>query len=155
MAYEHTQHGKVHWLLYIAGVAGLAGIGSGMLAKPPAPIIVGSVAALAVISLVLAVAASMHWLRVRELGDDLEVRFGPLPIFGTRIAYRDITDAAPDRTTIFDCCGVHWGPGRGWTFAVRGFRCVRLSLGRKTVRIGTDDVDGLLAHLRSRMSKPA
>jgi hypothetical protein len=30
-------------------------------------------------------------------------------------------------------------PGHGWTYNFWGFGCVKLTLGRKIVRVGTDD----------------
>ena len=47
---------------------------------------------------------------------------------------------------------LYFVPGRGWTYNLSGFNCVKLSVGRKTVRIGTDDVQGLLAFLDGKVT---
>jgi hypothetical protein len=41
-------------------------------------------------------------------------------------------------------------PGRGWTYNVWGFACVKLTLGRKIVRVGTDDADELAKVIREK-----
>jgi hypothetical protein len=96
-------------------------------------------------------------LTVRDEGTRLAVRFGPIPLFGTSVAYSDITEVAAARSSFLDGWGVHWTPGRGWIYNLWGFGCVRIGLGRKTVRIGTDDVEGLVRFLNSRLesAKPA
>ena len=43
--------------------------------------------------------------------------------------------------------GIHYFPGRGWTYNIWGFACVKLTLGRKIIRVGTDDADGLARFL--------
>jgi hypothetical protein len=37
--------------------------------------------------------------------------------------------------------------GRGWTYNIWGFGCVKLTLGRKVIRVGTDDADELAKFL--------
>ena len=46
--------------------------------------------------------------------------------------------------------GVETGPhvGRGWTYNIWGFACVKLKLGRKIIRVGTDDTDRLAKVIR-------
>ena len=36
-------------------------------------------------------------------------------------------------------------PGRGWTYNLWGFDCVKLTLGRKIIRVGTNDAEGRVA----------
>jgi hypothetical protein len=50
-----------------------------------------------------------------------------------------------------DGWGIHYVPFRGWTYNLWGFDCVVLQLGSKTVRIGTDDADNLLAFLERQI----
>ena len=46
---------------------------------------------------------------------------------------------------------IHCIPGRGWTYNLWGFDCVVVRQGNKTTRVGTDDVAGLLAFLRTKV----
>ena len=61
-----------------------------------------------------------------------------------RIRYADITGVEVGRPSILDGWGIHFMPGRGWTYNVWGFACVKLTLGRKVIRVGTDDAEGLV-----------
>ena len=51
--------------------------------------------------------------------------------------------------TVFVSIGdglVPWWPfalGHGWTYNIWGFACVKLTLGRKIIRVGTYDAEGL------------
>ena len=54
-------------------------------------------------------------------------------------------------TSILDGWGIHYIPGRGWTYNVWGFACVKLTLGRKVIRVGTDDADELAKAIRAKM----
>jgi len=89
-------------------------------------------------------------LRITEQADCLRVRFGPLPLFGTTVRYAHVRSVVRARSTVLDGLGVHWFPGRGWTFNVWGFDCVELRTDRGLVRLGTDDPDGLVQHLAQR-----
>lgn len=89
-------------------------------------------------------------LRVEEQEDRLRVRFGPLPLFGTSVRYAHVRAVARARSSLLDGLGVHWFPGRGWTFNVWGFDCVELHTDRGLVRIGTDDPDELVRHVAQR-----
>ena len=64
-----------------------------------------------------------------------------------------VTSIEPGRTSIIDGWGIHYIPGRGTTYNLWGFGCVKLSLGRKAFRIGSDDVDNLVAFLRRKSSQ--
>ncbi len=110
-------------------------------------------AALAGVFLVFA--ASFASLRVEDAGDHLRVRFGPLPIFGTRIPYSTITEVEAGRTRPIDGWGIHYIPWRGWTFNLWGWRCVKLRCDGRTVRIGTDDPANLERFLRARIARQA
>ena len=43
--------------------------------------------------------------------------------------------------------GIPFMPGRGWTYNIWGFACVKLTLGRKIIRVGADDADELAKFL--------
>ena len=103
------------------------------------------------LSLVFLPFCFMH-LRVRDEGDRLSVRFGPIGLFGRRIRYSAITAVEAGRSRFLDGWGVHWIWGRGWIYNLWGFDCAVIHLGRKTVRVGTDDVAGLVAFLQSKVS---
>ena len=102
----------------------------------------------------IVIGLSFMQLTVRDEQDALAVRFGPLPLFFTRIPYDKIRSVEPDRTTLLDGWGIHYLPGRGTTFNIWGFHCVRVELENRTIRIGTDDVENLVAFLRQRISRP-
>ena len=67
-----------------------------------------------------------------------------------RIRYADITGVEIGRTGIIDGWGIHYIPGRGWTYNLWGFDCVKLTLGRKIIRVGTDDAEDLVKFLREK-----
>ena len=48
---------------------------------------------------------------------------------------------------------IHYIPFRGWTYNLWGFACVKLTLGRKIVRVGTDDADELAKVVREKMGR--
>ena len=47
---------------------------------------------------------------------------------------------------------IHYFPGRSWTYNLWGFAWVKLTLGRKIIRVGTDDADELAKVIREKMS---
>ena len=144
--YQHTQVGRIHWLVAAIGVFEVA---IGLLAETPS-----YVAWLLVVigTSFLVLAASFRRLTVREAGERLELRFGPLPLFRRTVAYAAITSFEVTRSRWVDGFGVHWVPGRGWTWNLWGFDCVELQTLRGPLRIGSDDVQGLAAHLAERVS---
>lgn len=89
-------------------------------------------------------------LHITEQPDHLRVRFGPLPWSGTSVRYAHVRGVRRARSTMLDGLGIHWFPGRGWTFNLWGFDCVELQTDRGLVRLGTDDPDGLVQHLVQR-----
>jgi hypothetical protein len=90
-------------------------------------------------------------LTIRDEGEHLAVRYGPLPCFRRMIPYVEISSADPDRTSWLDGWGIHWVPGRGYTYNLWGFGCVRLVTRGRVIRIGSDDVDNLLNFIRQRI----
>jgi len=111
-------------------------------------VLLGSVVAM------LLLALAFHSMTVQDEGDCLAIRFGPLPLFSKRIPYSAITAVEPGRTSIVDGWGIHYVPGRGWTYNLWGFGCVKVSLGKKVIRIGSDDVDNLVSFLRDQIKRP-
>jgi hypothetical protein len=95
---------------------------------------------------------SMTTLTIQADEEALLVRFGPVPLFRTRIAYADIRGFRANRSRVIDGWGIHFIPGRGWTWSLWGFDCVDIELNRGTIRVGTDDALNLAAFLHSRVS---
>ena len=96
---------------------------------------------------------SPHGEPLRDEGEWLAIRFGPLPLLGTRIPYARIRSVEPDQTALLDGWGIHWLPGRGWTYNIWGYDCVKLRLDRGVIRVGTDDVENLVRFLRERIGQ--
>ena len=144
--YEHTQVGRLHYVLLgavLLFVLALALILRRLPWHHPA-----ALGLLAGVVLLLVAAAAFHRLTVTDRGDYLLLLFGPLPIFRKRIRYDRIRQAVPSRTSFADGWGIHYLPGRGWTYNVWGFDCVWVQTSKGTIRIGTDDPQGLAAFLR-------
>ena len=145
MPYDHTQYGYLHWILLLA--AGITFVAAPLATEPSTRIILASATGAVVLA-----AAMFAWLRVYDDGERLVLRYGPLPAFRKRFRFADITALEAGRSSLVDGWGIHWMPGRGWTYNIWGFRCVKLRLGSKTVRIGTDDPEGLAAFLRAKLA---
>ena len=147
MTYNHTQYGRWHYLLFVFTLAAIASLG--LVHSAPA-----------VFNLLLVTAAVFAFcglmfgsLTIRDEGQWLALRFGPLPILRKRFRYDAITAVEAGRTKIIDGWGIHYIPGRGWTYNIWGFACVKLTLGRKIVRIGTDDAENLATFLREKIAR--
>jgi hypothetical protein len=148
MTYHHTQRGRWHYLLLAFAAATLAGSWIAR-SRPPLDLILCAIAAIfAFCGLIFGS------LTVSDEGQWLAVRFGPLPLVGKSIRFADITGIEIGRTSFVDGWGVHYVPGRGWTYNIWGFSCVKLTLGRKLIRIGTDDAEGLAKFLWERTGLP-
>lgn len=143
--YRHVQHGKLHWVLH-GGAAALA-LGAVCARAEPAAFWIVAVAA----AVMVVCGAGFRTLAIEDEGDRLAVRFGPLPLLATTIRYADIRRVERCRTRWIDGWGVHWAPGRGWTWNLWGFDAVRITLERGSIQLGTDDPDGLLGFLESRL----
>ncbi|NQU23982.1 MAG: hypothetical protein HQ567_22090 [Candidatus Nealsonbacteria bacterium] len=144
MQYRHTQRGWVHYILYATTVL-MLGVAWGARGDPVAFwILIGTGL------LTGALGPTFHHLTVCDEVDCLAVRYGPLPMFGKRIRYDEITQIDADRTTLLDGWGIHYFPGRGWTYNISGFDCVKLTMGRRVIRVGSDDVENLTEFLRQR-----
>lgn len=142
--YEHTQHGWWHWVLYAMAVLVLA-----LAWNTAAPRVLMVVAAGVFVLLGLAFA---H-LSVRDGGDALEVRYGPLPVFRKRIPYAEMRRVEKTRSDILDGGGIHYVPGRGWIYNLWGFDCVRITLEDRAIRVGSDDAQELARFLERRIAR--
>lgn len=143
--YEHTQKGPVHLILY--GLAAIF-IGIAWFSSSRGMPYVGM---LALAGLMIFLALCFQRLTVRDEGEWLAIRYGPLPLFFRRIPYASMTAAEAARSDWLDGGGIHYIPGRGWIYNLWGRDCVKLQLGNKKVRIGTNDVEGLLRFVKTRI----
>ncbi len=147
MQYSHTQQGRWHYGLY-ATVAAMLYLAWVIRQEP-----VGMWVVIAVAGLLFLLTQGFQHMTVRDEGEWLAIRFGPLPLLGTRIPYARITSVEPDRTVLLEGWGIHWTPGRGWTYNIWGYECVKLRLDWGVVRVGSDDVDNLVRFLRERIGQ--
>ncbi|MBI1371661.1 MAG: hypothetical protein GC159_02705 [Phycisphaera sp.] len=143
MTYQHTQRAPMYLLLLTAGVALLLGA----ILSWPHPACYGMAGGGAVVTLL---AFAFCHLRVRDIGDALAVGFGPLPLFRKRVPYDAVTGVRTDRSSVLDGWGIHYRPGLGWIWNLWGRDCVRIEMGDRTLRIGTDEPEALCAFLRER-----
>lgn len=145
-SYEHTQQGRVHWIL--AAVAFLLGLMAIFLPAAGRPILFLASAGMALL------AFCFVRLTVRDEGEWLRLEYGPLKLFGKRIRYAEMRSVQPGRSALIDGFGIHFVPGRGWTYNLDGFDCAVLRLaGNRTLRVGTDDREGLVEFLARRLKR--
>ena len=145
MEYCHTQKAPLHWLGH--GLAIVLLVSAWLSRATPAIEIILAVTA----CVTIVFAFSFRYLTVTGQGEWPSVRFGPLPIFGKRIPYSDITAVKAGCSSLMDGWGIHYIPGRGSTYNLWGFGCVVLHLGKRIVRIGTDDVENLVAFVSRKI----
>jgi hypothetical protein len=145
--YEHAQRGGWHRILFV--MAGMMLIGAGLAHEELAAVVL----LLAITTIFLLVALLFSSLTIRDEGEWLALRYGPLPIIRKRFRYADITTVESGRTSIIDGWGIHYIPGRGWTCNLWGFGSVKLSFGRKVIRVGSDDVENLVEFLRGKVGE--
>jgi len=143
--YYHTQRGYMHYVLYalLLAMVPLLWATRGESGA--------TWAILAVAALLLACAWTFEYLTVEDRGDALHLHYGPLPLLRKSFLYHLMTHVEPGRTSIIDGWGIHWVIGRGWTYNLWGFDCVVIRLGKRTVRIGTDDRENLVAFLAGKI----
>lgn len=149
MEYEHTQRGKLHYLFLLVAAAVVVLVWATPAPRAAAPIISLMMAPLVVVGFMFGN------LTVRDEGTHLAARFGPLRLFYTRIPYANMKQVDPDRSLLIDGWGIHHIPWRGSIYNVWGTRCVRIGTDRRVIRVGSDDVDNLVAFLRRRIERPA
>jgi hypothetical protein len=146
MDYEHTQKSPLGWILAVTG--GLILIITWLISGDQiAPVLISFTIAVILVFVSLCFGS----LTVHDERDSLAISFGPLPIFRTRIEYSEITEVQIDRSNMLDGWGIHCFPGRGWTYNVWGFDCIRIQKGKKIIRVGTDDKEALFTFLKTRI----
>lgn len=149
MSYSHTQKGP--WLFIVSLVAAGLAIASFFAASENITVSIILVVSAAAVA---ALCFGLSYLTVEEEDDRLRIRFGPLPLLQKKIPYSDIVSVEPSRSNIIDGWGIHYTIGRGMIWNIWGFDCVRLTLKNgKPLRIGTDDVEGLVGHINERIGK--
>jgi hypothetical protein len=143
--YRHTQTAPI-WLILVAFVPALV---AGALAADAMALRAILLIAAAVF---LLLAACFRSLTVEDGGDHLVVRYGPLPLFQKRFAYADMADVAAGRSRTIDGWGIHYVPGRGWTYNLWGYECVELRYRGVLLRIGSDEAGNLARFLHERLA---
>ncbi len=143
--YHHTQRSPLHLLLYVPAIFAFF-LAWQQRAHVPPSLIAGGIAVLMVI-----LSLSFQTLTISEKEEHLDVRYGPLNLFGTKILFDDITHVERGKTSLIDGWGIHFIPFRGWTISLWGFDCAKVSRGDSTLRIGTDDAEHLVARLTERI----
>jgi len=144
--YDHIQKGVLHPIFITLAVICI-GIAFFTRHTPPYMIIfIAAAIACVVLSLVFG-----H-LAVRDEGDCLSVHFGPVPLFKKSISYSEITAMEKDRSHFLSGWGINL-TRKGWLWNIGGFDCVRIETGGKSMLIGTDDPDGLVSFLMSKVFK--
>jgi hypothetical protein len=142
--YHHTQKGPWGLLLYAVTAAFLTGRGS-------LPVLALRITFLVTGLCMFLLGVSFHYLTVADKGDQLVICFGPFPLFRKRISYDDIREVAKGRTTFLDGWGIDLSLRGGWVWNIWGRDCVVIRLKQSTIRVGTDDPDGLAEFLKSRI----
>jgi hypothetical protein len=154
--YEHRQYGWIWIPLLLLGLAVPIWTRYVTQGHPQA----GAILWLTLIpGVIIALAGLMFvYLDVRDEGDRLVARFGLLPLWGTSVSYDDIETVEPMATSLLHGLGVHGCPGWFLVCNIAGSDAVRIHRkGRrglmrvKTVIIGTDDAENLLAFLRGKI----
>jgi len=146
MTYAHTQRGPTWVILVSIGAVGLAGAWW-FRADPTLAVVLGSLGVAMVVF-----AFCFQSLTVADDGHGLAIRFGPLPLFRTHIAYASITHVEAGQSAVIDGWGIHFVPGRGWTYNLWGRSCVCLTVRGRPMRIGSDDAEGLARFIRSKIA---
>ncbi len=148
MAYEHTQEGMLHYILY--GTSFILVFLGLKLGAEPFFSVVFYIAAL----FLLLLSVSCQSLTVKDEGDFLSIYSGPMALFKKKIRYSGIRSVSRSKSTILDGWGWHYRLGKGWIINVGGFDCVAIKTEKSQWRIGTDDPEGLMDFLRGKVAPP-
>jgi hypothetical protein len=143
--YSHTQSAPLCLILYGFGaIAFLLALFSGDQI---------GIAIAGCVGLILAtLARCFQHLAVEDYGDALAVRFGPIPLFRRTVRYSEILSVEAGQTTLLDGWGIHMSVRGGWVWNLWGWTCVVIHFkDGGTLRIGTDDVDHLIAFLNRKI----
>ncbi len=139
--YHHTQRAPLGLVLFAIGALLLLNAWLAR-AETPIPLVLGGVGLL-----MLLLSACFAHLTVSDEGPWLAVRFGPLPLFQTRLAYNEMQAIEKGRTTVLEGWGIHLSPRGGWVWNLGGFDCGVVRRARGVIRIGSDDAANLAAFL--------
>lgn len=145
MDYNHTQKAPLHLIFYPIILLLLVMAWTG---RDHPPVLLCT---LAVAVTLLLVSLMFKQLTVCDEGKCLAIRYGILPVFRKLIPYSEITSVERGRSSILDGWGIHWVPGRGFTYNLWGFDCAVLKVQGRVVRVGSDDAEKLVAFLRERV----
>lgn len=143
--YEHTQRAPLYLVLYALAFLMLF-LAWAMRADPMVPFTFPWVGLV-----VLVIAGSFHHLCVKDLGERLAIRFGPIPLFRRTVCYADMVRVETGRTLLLDGWGIHLSIRGGWVWNLWGRSCVVIHFKNGVLRIGTDDAENLCRFLQSRM----
>lgn len=143
--YEHTQRSPLALVLLITASFLFAGAWITRVGSPGIALVLALIG-----GIVIVLAFCFGSMTVAVTHDELRIRYGPLPLFRKTLPLGFITAVRRGRSGFIDGWGIHYIPGRGWTFNLWGTDCVVLDLNGRTVRVGTDDADALAEHLRVR-----
>lgn len=147
MDYEHTQTGLLAIIVtvFFAAVFALTAVLDG---DEPAVLVTMGAATVAI----LAVVWAFNRLRVTVDATRVTVRFG-LGWPSRAFPLEEVTAFRPVRNKWWYGLGIRMLPGGVWMFNLWGLDAVDLELeSGKRFRIGTDDVEGLIATLEMRTS---
>lgn len=146
--YSHTQKGPLCLFLY--GIALYCFTFALLIGHSP-----GNIILFAIGLLIILLGPAFHHLTVRDEGEVLGIRFGPLPLFHKTIAYADMERVEVGRTLIIEAWGIHYSIFRGgWVWNLWGRNCVVVHRRKGSVlRIGTDDAENLARFLETKMVK--
>lgn len=141
--YSHLQRGPWWWGILAVGVATFtAAAYVGWTGDPRRIPIAITLATAGVVETLVAFA--FRWLTISVNSQDVTARFGPLPLFRRTVPISTIEAVEIGKSTFADGWGIHWYPGRGWTYNIWGFGCIELKLtGGRTLRLGSDEPERL------------
>src|SRR4051794_24672247 len=145
-AYSHTQAAPLCLIVYGTSIALFIAAWEVRSQPVVASVLFGSGVLTAALGL------AFHHLTVRDEGDRLAIRFGPLPLFRTSIRYADIREVEVGRTLILDGWGIHKSLRGGWVWNLWGRDCVVIHRRKGVLRVGTDDVLNLTRFLDGRIA---
>jgi hypothetical protein len=147
--YRHTQKGPWWMFLYAFGAVMLAVAWVTWPEVPAVPVIM-----LVSGTLMLVAGTSFQHLIVADEGEHLAIRFGPLPLFRKLIRYEHMRAVERERTTAMEGWGVRFRLSGEQIWNIWGRDCVAIRHGETTL-VGTDDADGLLRFLKTRLPAAA
>jgi hypothetical protein len=146
VSYEHIQSAPLCILVYAMAILFLV-LGLTVRDAPPVQWLFPPIGLM-----MLTIAASFHHLSVKDEGEQLAIRFGPLPLFRKSISYDNISKVEAGRTMWLDGFGIHKSIRGGWVWNLWGRDCVVVHFqDQSTLRIGTDDQVNLLTFLNAKL----